>query len=497
MGAAAWAATAAQGLSGASIARDGIAAQGTPACQSCHGAAGTPPIDPDTPRIAGLDADYLRRQLRLFKTGQRRNPVMMQVASSLSPGDMATVAGYFARLPAGAAHRLAANSPGDIGTGRLIAERGRWAVNVPPCASCHAADGLGVGATAPALAGQSAAYIEAQLLAWSDGDRGGGPLGLMTGIAKRLNANDRESVAAYYHSLRSTPPDGPAPAKAPSHAPMPDRSTGYRVDAKGDATFVPPPDSEIPNDAFGAQVRLGRDIFLDTKGHAAAYVGNDLRCASCHLEAGRLPNSAPMWAAYVMYPQYRAKNGHVNSFQERLQGCFRFSMNGKAPPLGHPVLVALESYAYFLAKGAPTGVKLPGQGYPRLPAPPLAMDYSRGRDVYQANCALCHGAGGQGQSARGAVVFPPLWGPKSFNWGAGMSDIDKAAGFIEANMPLGKGYSLSTQQAWDAAAFIDSQPRPQDPRFAGSVAATRAAHHANAESMYGRTANGILLGARR
>lgn len=50
-----------------------------------------------------------------------------------------------------------------------------------------------------------------------------------------------------------------------------------------------------------------------------------------------------------------------------MQGCFRYSMNGKAPPLGDPVLVAVESYAYFLAKGAPTGVKLAGQGYPKLP----------------------------------------------------------------------------------------------------------------------------------
>jgi thiosulfate dehydrogenase len=280
----------------------------------------------------------------------------------------------------------------------------------------------------------------------------------------------------------------------PRHAPTPNRTAGYVVDANGHATFVPPSDSEIPNTEFGTQVRLGRDIFLDTKGHAGAYVGNALRCASCHLDAGRLANSAPMWAAYVVYPQYRAKNGHVNTFQERMQGCFRFSMNGKAPPQGDPVLVALESYAYFLARGAPTGLELPGQGYPRLPSPKLPMDYSRGQDVYQANCALCHGNDGRGQSARGAVVFPALWGPNSYNWGAGMSDIKNAAGFVKANMPLSEGDRLSIQQAWDVAAFIDSQPRPQDPRFNGSVEATRAAYHGNADSMYGKTVNGILLG---
>ena len=261
------------------------------------------------------------------------------------------------------------------------------------------------------------------------------------------------------------------------------------------AAFAPPADADIPNDDFGAQVRLGRNIFNGTSPAAAPFVGNSLRCASCHLDAGRLPNSAPMWAAYVLYPQYRAKNGHVNSFQERLQGCFRFSMNGKAPPLGHPVLVALESYAYFLAHGAPVGVKMPGQGYPKLAPPKQGMDYARGQSVYAAHCAFCHGADGQGQTSNGATVFPPLWGPKSYNWGAGMSDIRNAAGFIQANMPLSQGGALSPQESWDVADFIDSRIRPQDPRFTGSVEATRAAFHSNADSLYGLVVNGKRLGA--
>ena len=280
----------------------------------------------------------------------------------------------------------------------------------------------------------------------------------------------------------------------PRHALMREGAAGLVIGKDGKAVFAPPGDKDIPNNEFGVQVRRGQQIFLHTKENAGPFVGNALRCASCHLDAGRLPNSAPLWGAYVMYPQYRAKNGHVNTFQERMQGCFRYSMNGKAPPLGDPVLVALESYAYFLAKGAPTGVKLPGQGYPKLASPKLPMDYSRGQDVYQADCALCHGNDGQGQTARGAVVFPPLWGPGSYNWGAGMADIKNAAGFIKANMPLSKGGTLSDQQAWDVAAYIDSQPRPQDPRFNGSVEQTRAAYHSNADSMYGKTINGVKLG---
>jgi thiosulfate dehydrogenase len=76
-----------------------------------------------------------------------------------------------------------------------------------------------------------------------------------------------------------------------------------------------------------------------------------------------------------------------------------------------------------------------------------------------------------------------------------MTKIDAAAGFVKANMPLGLGDSLTDQQAWDVATFIDSQSRPQDPRFTGSVAETRAKFHDSPYSMYGRRLNGRVLGA--
>lgn len=263
----------------------------------------------------------------------------------------------------------------------------------------------------------------------------------------------------------------------------------------GKKTFTPPAESSIPTDGFGQSVKLGEQIFMHTGQFAGKYVGNTLNCASCHLDAGRKADSSPMWGAYPLYPAYRSKNGHVNSFAERLQGCFQYSMNGKAPPLGDPVLVALESYAYWLAKGAPIGEKLTGQGYPKLPAPAQKADYARGGALYAQHCALCHGADGQGQSSGGTAVFPPLWGARSFNWGAGMGDIQNAAGFIKANMPLGLGGTLTDQEAWDLATFMDSHERPQNPRFVGSVEQTRAKFHDTPMSMYGQKVNGRVLGA--
>jgi thiosulfate dehydrogenase len=258
--------------------------------------------------------------------------------------------------------------------------------------------------------------------------------------------------------------------------------------------FVPPDEATIPDDGFGKSVKLGRDIFLHTGQYAKAYVGNPLNCASCHMDAGRLANSGPLWGAYDMYPAYRSKNAHVNSFAERLQGCFMYSMNGKAPPLGDDVLVALESYAYWMSRGVPLGKEMPGRGYPKLAKPAQAADFARGEQVFQRECALCHGSDGQGQQAAGSYVFPPLWGPQSFNWGAGMHELDKAAGFIKANMPLGRGNSLSDQDAWDVAYFMDAHERPQDPRYNGSVEQTRAKYHDTPTSLYGIEVNGHRLG---
>ncbi len=260
------------------------------------------------------------------------------------------------------------------------------------------------------------------------------------------------------------------------------------------AAFTPPPDPAMPTDEFGREVRRGQQIFEQTGLYAKRYTGNVLTCANCHLDAGRLANSAPLWAAYVSYPAYRSKNKHVNTFQERMQGCFRYSMNGQAPPLGDSVLVALESYAYWLATGARVNEAIAGRGYPKVPKPALAPDDARGAAVYAQRCALCHGADGQGQRAAGAQVFPPLWGPQSFNWGAGMADVNNAAGFIKANMPFGLGGTLSDQDAWDVATFVDGHERPQDPRFAGTVENTRTLYHDSPMSRYGTVVNGVRLG---
>ncbi|MGS0736869.1 c-type cytochrome [Pseudomonas sp. GG8] len=265
---------------------------------------------------------------------------------------------------------------------------------------------------------------------------------------------------------------------------------------KSAPSFVPPAEDTLPDNAYGRLVLQGHAIFVDTKANAPEFVGNGLNCTNCHLEQGRKANSAPLWAAYTMYPAYRKKNDKVNTYAERLQGCFQFSMNGKPPPADNAVIAALTAYSYWLATGAPTGKELPGRSYPEIPQPAGGFDLAKGKTIYVEQCALCHGDEGQGQKASSDYVLPPLWGKDSFNWGAGMHRINTAAGFIKANMPLGKGGTLSTEEAWHVAAYMNSHERPQDPRIIdGSIEQTRVKFHANdGVNLYGQKVDGVLIG---
>ena len=260
--------------------------------------------------------------------------------------------------------------------------------------------------------------------------------------------------------------------------------------------FSPPSEADIPDNEFGTVVKQGEKIFTDTQTYARQYVGNSLNCVNCHLASGRKRDSAPLWGAYVRYPTYRAKDHKVNTLEQRIQGCFKYSMNGKAPAADSPEMIALVTYAYWMASGAPVGTNLKGAGFPKVPKPALTPDTGRGKTVYTENCQVCHGANGAGKKVDGKSVFPPLWGNESFNWGAGMHRINTAAAFIKANMPLSKGNTLTDQQAWDVATFVMSHERPQDPRFKGDVAQTRKEFH-DENCMYGKTVNGKVLGKPR
>ncbi|QKT03321.1 c-type cytochrome [Ectothiorhodospiraceae bacterium 2226] len=287
--------------------------------------------------------------------------------------------------------------------------------------------------------------------------------------------------------------------QAPLHADE-EQVLDYQVELPetpdGAVKFKPISDDRIPDDGFGEMVRYGESLFVDTQQLRGKYVGNDMNCVNCHLDRGRKADSSPMWAAYTMYPAYRRKNDKVNTNEERVAGCFEFSMNGTPPPPSSKEMTALMTYMYWMSTGAPTGIPLEGRGYPTVAKPAQEPDIRRGKGVYEASCAICHGADGEGQKVEGKVVFPPLWGENSYNFGAGMHRINTAASFIKHNMPLGKPGTLSDQEAWDVAAYINSHERPQDPRFDKTLAHTHDVFHADEQCYYGKEIDGHVLGTK-
>lgn len=209
-----WSQAAPQPIDAAQIANSGLVSQGTPACASCHGYRGEGVKVQSGPRLAGLNADYIERQLAAFKDGRRESPVMVWVARTLNADERKALAEYYAGLPPVA--ESVAPERGLVAEGRRLADEGDWSHKVPPCASCHGVDGLGVNTLTPPLAGQRADYLERQLIDFQQKGRRDDPLGLMRAISGRLSSRQIRAAAAYYATLPARPA---AAAVSTAHGP--------------------------------------------------------------------------------------------------------------------------------------------------------------------------------------------------------------------------------------------------------------------------------------
>lgn len=184
----------------ATLAKSG--APGRAACASCHGASGEGQAS--FPRLAGMDAAYLARQLEEFESGKRASVVMTPVAKALAESERAGLARYYAQLPP----PPSAASAGSDQRGEQLALRGAWSKGVPACVQCHGPGGRGVGASFPALASQTAGYLSAQLKAFRDGQRSNDPLQLMRVPASKLTDEEIDAVARWFAAQPSQRPEG-------------------------------------------------------------------------------------------------------------------------------------------------------------------------------------------------------------------------------------------------------------------------------------------------
>ena len=212
-------------------------------------------------------------------------------------------------------------------------------------------------------------------------------------------------------------------------------------------------------DDYYSNVVFGYNIVMDTPKYAGRYLGNDLSCKNCHLNGGTKADALPLNVAGI-YPQWRSKNGVRNGLLLRIRECFFYSLNGVMPSNDSPEVLAIAAYVNYLSQGQVIGKAPKGRGSPTLPATGYDPNPAQGNSVYNKKCLSCHGEKGEGSED-----IPPLWGPNSYNAGAGMNRIDKSAGFIWANMPVGAERTLTHQEALDVAAYLNQQIRPPDPRY--------------------------------
>ena len=182
-------------------------------CISCHAPDGKGMPASGFPRLSGLPAAYIEKQLYDFRKGSRQNAIMQPIATALSTEEITAVANAYAKRPKVNVNSRNTETPSP-GSGAWIAQRGEWSKNIPECTLCHGPDGVGVGNSFPPLAGQSPLYLENQLKAWKGGaptfgknkkldapTRHNDPNGLMQHIAASLTDAQIQSVSEYFGNL--------------------------------------------------------------------------------------------------------------------------------------------------------------------------------------------------------------------------------------------------------------------------------------------------------
>jgi cytochrome c553 len=165
-------------------------------CVACHGADGNSVI-PMFPKIAGLQEEYIGKQLRDFISGRRKSDVMAPVVAQLKPEEIAPLAAYFSN------QKMVAGESGDkkaADLGKLIFHDGNEDTGVPACIGCHQAQGVGH-LTFPRIGGQHSQYVVQQLKNFAAGERSNDVSRFMRVTAKRLSEEEMHAVAEYLVSL--------------------------------------------------------------------------------------------------------------------------------------------------------------------------------------------------------------------------------------------------------------------------------------------------------
>jgi thiosulfate dehydrogenase len=245
----------------------------------------------------------------------------------------------------------------------------------------------------------------------------------------------------------------------------------------------PQTDSTLDNSRLSSDIRWGFKLFTNTPGEARHFTPSRVSCSNCHLNAGQRERSLPLVGVAGMFPEYNRRSGRLYSLTDRIVDCFLRSENatgvlgqseeGPASAVSDALpsptskeVLALAAYITWLARGTEVGRNPPWRGQNTIAADALIpvgkLDTSKGEDIFNERCISCHGRDGQGVAV-GDKKPGPLWGPDSWNDGAGASRVYTLAGIIRYAMPYLDPGSLTDQEAQEIAAFITSKPRPAYP----------------------------------
>jgi len=339
------------------------------------------------------------------------------------------------------------------------------------CVDCHRQDGAGVKAIFPAMqrnpsitAADPATLLHIALTGWKTAETTAHPRVYTMPSFSRLSDQELAEILSF---VRTSWGNNAEPVAASQVAKMRAQLDPKTTDS---SKFETPRLADMLASPNAGQLVRGMRLHLETKALLPQNVGNSLNCTSCHLNAGTVADGSPFVGVSAFFPSYAQRDGRVITLEDRINGCFRRSMNGKPLPADSADMKAMVAYFDWMKKETKPQDKVAGRGVGKVDMA-IKPNVENGKQVYSTQCAVCHGKDGEGlKQADGRVIYPPLWGDDSFNIGAGMARTYTAAPFVKRNMPigfhenfpLGQG-GLSDQEAVDVAEYFTHQPRPDYP----------------------------------
>ena len=236
-------------------------------------------------------------------------------------------------------------------------------------------------------------------------------------------------------------------------------------------------DPTLDDSKLSNEIRWGFKIFTNTPAEAPQFAPGKISCINCHLNGGQRERSLPLIGIAGMFPEYNKRSGRLYTLNDRVVDCFLRSENATGmleegtdrsamPAPASREVLAVSAYLTWLARGAEVGKNPAWRGQNTIAASSLIPvdkhDRRKGAALFEEHCTNCHGADGQGV-AIGEKKPGPLWGPDSWNDGAGAARVYTLAGIIRYSMPYLAPGRLTDEEAQHVAAFINSQPRPSYP----------------------------------